>query len=315
MAEAQKPDSFFQRLIAGFQQQFLHLRERVISEAEMNDRVEKNTSDKIWHFVESPVTWGGLGLLGGAIIVLVPAVGLKYIFVAAWVLIVTALIREGFWYGKGWLRFLGNAALAILLAGVFAIAWRHIPMPKEPTTPDEIADAYFRKYGRPNIPEPQPTYTPQPHSENLVPTPPSRVRDDGKKIDVAIGPSPQPTYAYETRFILSNHNFAKLSKTFYVCETQKIDKNKKLPGLIVRLAPQPSVFQGMVGDLPPGYSFSMYCDFAVDLWANDLERPELNLMVYYQYEGQQIKRGFKFLALPNQDGNHTFVWVQRGEAE
>jgi hypothetical protein len=278
----------------------------------MSKEREKTTSEKIWHFVESPILWGGLGLLGGAIIVLIPVVGLKYIFGLAWVLFVITQLREKFWYGSRWpCRIVGNVFLAGFFAALLVSSWHYIPKPKEPPTPDEIADAYFRKYGQPKTSESsQPTIQPQPmkHAEG-------KVREDGKQLDVAIGPSPEPTYAYETRFILSNRNSAKLANTFYVCETQKVNKNNKMPGLIVKLTDQPSVFQGMVGDLSPGYSFSMYCDFTLDLWANELERPELNLWVHYQYGGRSMKRGFKFLAIPSQDGNHTFSWLQRGEAE
>lgn len=91
--------------------------------------------------------------------------------------------------------------------------------------------------------------------------------------------------------------------------------NSKLPGLRVKLAPAPSVTMGPIGDLPAGDSHSIYCDFAANPWANDLERPELNLWIYYQYNGKEMKRGFKFLAIPTQDNKHNFIWLQRGEAE
>jgi len=139
--------------------------------------------------------------------------------------------------------------------------------------------------------------------------------NDGSDIIVEVGPSPESNYAYETRFTLSNHNSAEILDAYYLCGTQKVDMNAKLPGLIVKLAPAPRLTTGPIGPLQPGDKHSIYCDFSADPWANELERPELNLWVFYQYKGKDMKRGFKFLAIPSQDGKGNFIWLPRGAAE
>jgi hypothetical protein len=140
------------------------------------------------------------------------------------------------------------------------------------------------------------------------------VGDEGAHITVEIGPSPEPNYAYETRFILKNLNPSEITDGYYSCETQKVDKNAKLPGLSSKIAPAPSIAFGTIENLLSGDSHSIYCDFTADLWANELERPELNLWIFYNYRKQHMKRGFKFLAIPTQDGKHNFVWLPRGQA-
>lgn len=107
---------------------------------------EKTTKERIWRFVESPITWGGMGLLGGAVIVLVPAVGLKWVFVFTWGLVVSALLKEKFWEKKGLTtRIIGNTAVSIVFGIVFMGGWHYIPKPKDPPTAEEIAEAIVKK--------------------------------------------------------------------------------------------------------------------------------------------------------------------------
>jgi hypothetical protein len=93
---------------------------------------------------------------------------------------------------------------------------------------------------------------------------------EGKNITVDVGPSPESNYAYETRFILTNRNSEQITNVSYLCATQKIDPNSKLPGLIVKLAPAPRMALGPIADLPSGDSHSIYCDFVADLWAGSV---------------------------------------------
>jgi hypothetical protein len=137
----------------------------------------------------------------------------------------------------------------------------------------------------------------------------------GSDIIVEVGPSPEPNFAFETRFILTNHNPKEILDARYICATQTVDMSAKLPGLIVKLAPAPRLSTGPIGTLPPEDKHSVYCDYVADLWANELERPELNLWIYYKYNEKDMKRGFKFLAIPSQDGKHNFIWLPRGAAE
>lgn len=106
----------------------------------MPELLEQTTKAKVWHFLESPIAWGGIGLLGGAIIVLVPVVGLKWIFLVAWGLLVVALLRENFWKGKGApRRIIANILLSVLFGAPFVAGWHYLPKPKEPITPEEQA--------------------------------------------------------------------------------------------------------------------------------------------------------------------------------
>ncbi len=143
----------------------------------------------------------------------------------------------------------------------------------------------------------------------------SKMSDEGTHIGVVVGKSPESNYAYEMRFFLTNHNSDEIMGAYYICQTQKIDKNAKLLGLRFKLAPSPSSTTGAIGNLSSEDSFSIYCDFTADLWANELERPELNIFVFYRYKGKEMQRGFKFLAIPSVDHKGTFDWLPRGEAD
>jgi hypothetical protein len=102
---------------------------------------EATTKEKVWRFVESPIAWGGIGLLGGAITALIPVVGLKWFFVVAWGLEVCAQLKERFWSDEGWIvRITANVFLAIVFGAAFLAGWYYMPKPNEPATPEQIAD-------------------------------------------------------------------------------------------------------------------------------------------------------------------------------
>jgi hypothetical protein len=225
------------------------------------------------------------------------------------------------------IAFMGLVVSVLIgIGGLVATAWSVVhPAP----TKEEIAKEVVRNLPPPKRKaekEPQgnlsteakPTIEGHRHPESPESTPNSLERPNiyvGSDIIVEVGPSPEPNFAFETRFILTNRNSKEILDARYICATQKVDMNAKLPGLIVKLAPAPRLSTGPIGTVPSEDKHSIYCDYVADLWANDLERPELNLWIYYKYNEKDMKRGFKFLAIPSQDGKHTFIWLPRGAAE
>jgi hypothetical protein len=98
---------------------------------------------KFGSFIESPITWGAVGVLVGALAV---AFSMRVIFCTAGVIFCVAIVRTGFFEGRGWLKkYLGN----LFLMGVMGIAlyglWRVTPKIKEPATAEEIAVAVIKK--------------------------------------------------------------------------------------------------------------------------------------------------------------------------
>jgi hypothetical protein len=104
---------------------------------------------KIKGFWESGITWGALGALVGAVIVLVPIFALKWIFVTAGIALFVRVWMASFFEGKSRLeRVFGNLALGLVLAVVLTLSWHFIPKPKEPPefpSPDQIASAVWSR--------------------------------------------------------------------------------------------------------------------------------------------------------------------------
>lgn len=136
---------------------------------------------------------------------------------------------------------------------------------------------------------------------------------DGTRITVTVGPSPEPTYPYQTRFILTNYNRHTMLGTVYHCEPQKTDMNKILPGLQQSVIQQ-DVVGGPIGDLAPGDSFSINCESPMAFWLNNVESPSLKIWIEYKYGKEPMKRGFAFLGLRNPD-TKAYSWVPRGKAK
>jgi len=135
---------------------------------------------------------------------------------------------------------------------------------------------------------------------------------DGARIVVTVGPSPEPNYAYQTRFILTNNNHHRITETAYICEPPKTDMNKVLPGLRVPVTGQ-DLITGLIGNLRSGDSFSINCEAPAAFWLNSVESPVLKIWIGYKYGGKAMKRGFTFLGLRNPN-DKTYSWVPRGEA-
>jgi hypothetical protein len=111
------------------------------------DAAESTLRDKLSHlFFESAILWGALGLLGGAIIVLIPLLALKWIFAATWTLLTIAIIKERFFHSRACFWKITGTFLVSSLMGVgFVAAWLYIPKPKEPPTLEETATLTAKK--------------------------------------------------------------------------------------------------------------------------------------------------------------------------
>jgi len=141
---------------------------------------------------------------------------------------------------------------------------------------------------------------------------PNPAETKGESITIDVGPSTNPKYAFETRFILSNHGLLPLSDTNYTCELQGIDANALMKlNQPVKVWP---VAMGPIGALAPDKQHSIYCDFTGGgLFVDKLDRPLVQIWISYNYGKKQSRQGFQFLAMRKEDG--TFVWLPRGEAQ
>src|SRR6267154_3067331 len=125
------------------------------------DRTGITFQVRLLRLAESAIFWGAMGLFGGAIIVLIPLLALKWIFAATWVLLTVAVVRERFFHRRRWLwKIAGNILVCSLMGAGFVAAWRYIPKPKESLTLDETATLTAKK-----ILELMP---PQPAGENIT---------------------------------------------------------------------------------------------------------------------------------------------------
>jgi hypothetical protein len=111
------------------------------------EATESTLRDKLSHLVfESAILWGALGLLGGAVIVLIPLLALKWIFGATWLLITVAVIKERFFHGRGWFWKITGTFFVSFLMGIGLVAgWHYIPKPKEPPTLEETSTLTAKK--------------------------------------------------------------------------------------------------------------------------------------------------------------------------
>jgi hypothetical protein len=68
--------------------------------------------------IQSPITWGAIGVLVGAITAVAPVPALRYLFVWTWLIFVGALVRHNVFNGRSrMIQIVGNA----LLAGIIGI--------------------------------------------------------------------------------------------------------------------------------------------------------------------------------------------------
>jgi len=122
-----------------------------------------------------------------------------------------------------------------------------------------------------------------------------------------VGNSVNPTYAFETRFILTNRGNQTLTNGSYLCQLEATDLNLHLdkPTNIYPAT------MGQIEDLPAGRSRSLYCDFS--LAESLMKKPDpmpMTILVSYTYRGKEGKTAFKFFAKRKQDG--SYVWFPGG---
>jgi len=137
---------------------------------------------------------------------------------------------------------------------------------------------------------------------------------EGKNITIDIGPSLNPKYAFETRFILTNHNSLPITIASYLCEIQNVDVNK-----VMKIARPITMYFDVIvptiEDLPSGQSRSLYCDFAmVELFVAQMDPLVVHIWVSYTYNNSGEEEGFRFFAKHKfEDG--TYVWFPGGAIE
>ncbi len=93
---------------------------------------------KLWRYIDSPLTWGAIGLLAGAV---VQSVSLASVFIVAWVILLVAVIREPPFGGtRRIIRMLGIVFASALIGVALWGGWRIVPKPQPPAKPATAAD-------------------------------------------------------------------------------------------------------------------------------------------------------------------------------
>lgn len=101
---------------------------------------------KLWSFAESPLTWGAIAVLGGAVGLL----SLKWLFLASWGLLVAVVKKTNFFEGKSTpRRIAGNVFLSLIIGVGFLLLSRVLPKPKQSPTADEIAAEIIERLPQP----------------------------------------------------------------------------------------------------------------------------------------------------------------------
>jgi hypothetical protein len=103
----------------------------------------KSIWEKLWMFGESPLTWGAVGMLLGAV---AAVVSLKVLFICAGVILVLGMIRVDFFEGRTWAaRIIGSALLGFFICLALILVWLIVPKPKQPASAEEIASEVRKK--------------------------------------------------------------------------------------------------------------------------------------------------------------------------
>ncbi len=151
--------------------------------------------------------------------------------------------------------------------------------------------------------------TPLPAKTQVSQSPTENPSSD-QSIKINIGPSLDPKYAFETRFILTNNTTGRLTKARYECvilneNTDSLKLDHPTAITTVRVAP--------IENLPKGFERSLYCDFASDPIANQLNAPIVQIWVSYTVNSHEESMGFRFFAKRKPE-DQTFVWLPGGES-
>jgi hypothetical protein len=110
------------------------------------EAVRKTLPRKLWDFAESPILWGGLGVLIGAVTSLI---SLKYLFVMSAMVVCVAVLKANFAAShRLTLQVGGNLALCCVVVLVFSIIWKYVPKPVVPPTLDQQGDVLVDRFSR-----------------------------------------------------------------------------------------------------------------------------------------------------------------------
>jgi hypothetical protein len=116
------------------------------------------------------------------------------------------------------------------------------------------------------------------------------------KLSLDAGDSLEPQYAFETRFILRNLNPLSMKDVIYKCQIlnplDQAEVRKAMPGLLPGITISHSEAIGPVGDLACGKPHSIYCDYSMDLFANKIPSPQIQIWIFYKYNNKDEKEGF-----------------------
>jgi len=134
--------------------------------------------------------------------------------------------------------------------------------------------------------------------------------DSSDQITVQVGPDVDSKYAFETRFILTNHNPSEITGARYVCTIQNFDASKSMLTLNKSIN-MVLTASGPIEDLPSGDSRSLYCDFVeADFMVQSIQEPIVIIDVIYKYKNVNTHRGFRFFTKRRPDG--TYAWLPGG---
>lgn len=127
---------------------------------------EESKNRRFWEFLDSPFTWGGIGVVAGAAIV--SPSWFRPTFIGSGISVAIGLLRANWLKGSRfgiWLA--GNVGLIALVAMIWFFVWKYIPKPGEPPTPEQIAQAVARKLGEAEKHSP-PTHLPKSASADEI---------------------------------------------------------------------------------------------------------------------------------------------------
>jgi hypothetical protein len=99
-----------------------------------------HTSRGLLPFFESPITWGGIGILLGTIAAVAPLPSLRYAFILAWIIFAFAFVRHNVFQNFNVLfQVVANTLLILITGAILLWIFRLIPPPKDLPTAKEIA--------------------------------------------------------------------------------------------------------------------------------------------------------------------------------
>lgn len=123
---------------------------------------------KLWSFAESPITWGAIGVLVGAVGPFIPS---KWAFLVTFLFLAVALLKANFFEERALpKRVFGNLALICLMAALLGEVSHLLPKPQEPLTSEQVVETWCKRSpwlcAPPEQAQPQQTTTVLPSNTN-----------------------------------------------------------------------------------------------------------------------------------------------------